>query len=96
MPTYISGPMTGKPDLNFPAFAAKATELRAAGIEVVNPAEITHIDGATWADYMRRDIVELMRCDAIHMLPGWGESKGARLEFWIAYQLGMRIEGALE
>ena len=37
---YIAGPMTGRPDLNFPAFHAAATTLRDAGFDVVNPAEI--------------------------------------------------------
>ncbi|MBP7610130.1 MAG: DUF4406 domain-containing protein, partial [Steroidobacteraceae bacterium] len=32
--------MSGRPDLNFPAFTAAATQLRAAGFEVVNPAEL--------------------------------------------------------
>lgn len=38
---YLAGPMTGYPDLNFPAFHAAAKSLRAAGYEVVNPAELT-------------------------------------------------------
>ncbi|WP_319942079.1 DUF4406 domain-containing protein [Pseudomonas quasicaspiana] len=37
---YISGPMTGLPDFNFPAFAAEANRLRGLGFDVVNPAEI--------------------------------------------------------
>ena len=36
---YVSGPMSGLPDLNFPAFHAAAAELRALGHTVVNPAE---------------------------------------------------------
>ncbi|MCW5236165.1 DUF4406 domain-containing protein [Verminephrobacter eiseniae] len=34
---YISGPMSGLPDLNFAAFHAKARRLHALGCEVVNP-----------------------------------------------------------
>jgi hypothetical protein len=41
---YLSGPMTGLPDLNFPAFNAAASALRAKGLNVINPAEI-NIDG---------------------------------------------------
>lgn len=37
---YISGPITGMPDLNFPAFHAAAAALRAAGYTVTNPAEL--------------------------------------------------------
>ena len=37
---YCAGPMTGLPELNFPAFHAEAARLRAFGYEVINPAEI--------------------------------------------------------
>lgn len=37
---YISGPMTGLPDFNFPAFHDAAARLRERGHEVANPAEI--------------------------------------------------------
>ena len=39
---YLSGPMTGLPDLNFPAFHAAADKLRSQGVQVVNPAEPDH------------------------------------------------------
>jgi len=98
MPTYISGPMTGQPENNVPAFNAKAAELRAAGVEVVNPVEVcAHLPpDACWRDFMRGDIVALMGCNSIHMLPGWWRSEGARLEWWLALKLGMKIEGAAE
>ena len=92
--TYISGPMTGLPELNFPAFHLKAKELRAEGRAVVNPAEIDEAPGRPWHEYMRKDIRLLMDCDTIHMLPGWENSKGARLELHIARELGMKVEGA--
>lgn len=38
---YISGPMSGLPDLNFPAFNAAAQQLRELGLDAVNPADIT-------------------------------------------------------
>lgn len=37
---YLSGPMTGLPELNFPAFAAMTANLRADGHTVTNPAEL--------------------------------------------------------
>lgn len=90
MKTYISGPMTGLPDLNFPAFFAAAEKLRAQGRNIVNPAE-DDTPGLEWHQYLREDIRALVDCSAIHMLPGWELSKGARLELHIAEQLGMAI-----
>ena len=102
---YIAGPMSGIPDLNFPAFHAKAAELRAAGYVVINPAEIN--GGADelvacasmtpeelqahWQKCMRKDITELCTCDGIAMLDGWTRSKGATLEHHVARSLGLLV-----
>lgn len=88
---YISGPMTGLPDFNYPAFKAAAELLRAKGIEVENPAENPIPDCGSWAGYMRFALVQICRCDAVFMLPGWEKSKGARLELHVAQQLGLQV-----
>lgn len=90
---YLSGPMTGLPDLNFPAFATMTESLRAGGHAVTNPAELNP-DGGSWNDCMRRDIAALMECDTVATLPGWVHSKGARLEVLIAQSLGMTVVDA--
>lgn len=88
---YIAGPMTGIPLLNFPAFHAEAAKLRAKGFEVVNPAEVNPDHAIPWAQCMRRDIAELVTCDAIRLLQGWESSKGATLEHHIAERLELRV-----
>jgi len=88
---YVAGPMTGIKNLNFPAFHAEAGRLRALGYEVVNPAEINSDPNAKWADCMRADIPELLKCDGIALLPGWQLSRGASLEHRIATDLGMTV-----
>ena len=88
---YISGPMTGLPDLNFPAFHAAARQLRDLGYTVRNPAEVGEEPGKTWEDYMRKDIRLLCECDTILLLPGWENSKGAHLELHIAHRIGMKV-----
>lgn len=88
---YVAGPMTGKPDLNFPVFHAAAAALRAEGWEVVNPAEINADPSAGWHDCMRADIKQLVDCHAVLMLPGWEWSKGASLEHHIAQRLEMQV-----
>lgn len=88
---YVAGPMTGLPHLNFPAFHAAAAELRAAGHHVENPAEINADPNAAWSDCMRADIARLVTCDAVHVLPGWENSRGASLEVHIARALGIEV-----
>lgn len=87
---YLAGPMTGLPEHNYPAFFAAAAVLRNEGLEVINPADYGVVDGWDWADYMRRGLSLLSGCSEIVMLPGWSQSKGARLELFFADQLGMK------
>lgn len=90
--TYIAGPMTGLPEFNYPAFAAAAKVLRDKGVDAVSPAELD--DGSTgksWDYYMRLGLRALLDCDEMVLLPGWEDSRGARLERQVAEALGMRI-----
>lgn len=96
MKIYVAGPMTGLPDLNFPAFHEAARILRAAGHEVVNPAEINADPTAGWVDCMRADIRELVTCEAICLLPGWEKSRGAILESVIARELDFEVVSLTE
>ena len=96
MTIYLSGPISGLPDLNRPAFAQAAAHLRALGWLVINPHELEHAAPSGWADYMRVDLAAMMTADAILMLPGWEDSRGARLELTLARDLEMRIYYRLE
>jgi len=87
---YISGPMSGLPELNFPAFRAEADRLRALGYDAVNPAEIN--EGETdWHTCLKTDLRELLTCDAVALLPGWLDSKGAHLEVHVAHRVGISV-----
>lgn len=88
---YVSGPMTGLPALNFPAFMAAALQLRGLGFEAINPAELNPDPGKSWAECMRVDIKALMDCEGVALLPGWLDSKGARVEYDLAQTLGMEV-----
>lgn len=93
---YLSGPMSGLPGLNRPAFDAAAARLRAQGFQVVVPHDLApeRITGETDADYYERcleaDLAELETCQAIYQLPGWQDSRGARREHVRAQELGVR------
>ena len=79
---YVSGPMSGLPESNYPAFNHAAARLRAMGYSVENPAECYW--QPTWLAYMRIAVAKLARCDAIVMLPGWEASRGAKVEHALA------------
>lgn len=83
---YISGPMSGCPNLNFPAFHAAAERLRSLGARVINPAESVQHSSWSWADYMLQDLamITLRRPCLIATLEGWPKSKGAQLEVMFA------------
>ena len=91
MRIYVSGPMSGLPEDNHPAFHAETARLRGLGYEVVNPAELHPAGRGSWAGYLRVDLQHLVTCEVVSLLPGWDRSRGAQLEFTVAEQLGMAI-----
>ena len=88
---YLSGPMSGRPELNFPAFHAVAETLRSKGLSVTNPAEIKPEGEPSWSSCMRADIKAMLDCCTVALLPGWDDSKGANIEARLALNLGMRV-----
>jgi hypothetical protein len=132
---YIAGPMSGLPQFNFPLFIAAAEALRAAGFDIVSPAETDPEDvrqvamgspdgkydasgkvgHETWGDMLARDVKMLADgictgaedfddklgntltrdlyapIDGIVFLPGWENSKGARLEAFVGILTGKRF-----
>lgn len=104
---YVAGPMTGYPDYNFPAFFETAEALEDGGWRVYNPAAHDldvhgSLEAATAAfkanpNRMLRDCLHwdlgviTDKCDAIFMLKGWENSKGARAEHATALALGLEI-----
>jgi hypothetical protein len=92
MKIYLSGPMSGIPEYNAPAFAAYAEKYRARGWEVVSPPEldVDHNDFA-YESCIKRDMRVLVDAgiQALYMLPGWQKSKGANLEKLLAELTGI-------
>lgn len=91
MKIYISGPMTGIPQYNSPAFFAAADTIALNGHEPINPAEHVTETDKPWEWFMRKDLRLLLDADAVCLLPGWALSPGATLEAHVALSLGMRL-----
>lgn len=97
---YISGKITGTTDY-YDRFANTERKLYKSGFNVVNPVrktehlvskhEALNLPHPEWSDYMRECMLAIAGCDTIYMLKGWEDSKGARLEHHIAWELGMDI-----
>ena len=97
---YIAGPMRGLPDFNYPKFNQYAEAHRAVGWYVANPVEIgadygtpeqINADPALLAAVMAAELHALETCDAIYLLDGWQNSKGARKELATAIAYGLKI-----
>lgn len=99
MKVYISGPIAGFPiDERRQLFGAAALEIKNTGHTPINPFDIPTWGKCncpaylhTWSCYLRSDIIEMLKCDAIYMLPGWENSHGARLELNVASACGLTV-----
>jgi hypothetical protein len=91
---YISGQISGlEPEDAESTFNKMEKTLRAQGYSVVNPTRlgIEDVSGKGWDYYMKKGIKLLLDCDAIYMLQNWTKSRGARIEWKLAYDLDMTI-----
>lgn len=104
MKVYLSGAMSNQPDGGEAAFTEAAAYLRAEGHEVISPLEMDvdrgleevnprNVPEKLWQECLADDLRVI--CDptveAIVVLPGWQDSRGAALEVYVAQQLGKPI-----
>jgi hypothetical protein len=88
--------MTGMPEFNYPAFHGAAAAWRDQGFTVLSPAE--NFDGdltLSHATYLRAALAQVISADAIALLPGWRNSKGARVEARVAAVIDLQFFDAL-
>ena len=97
MKIYISGKISGT-DLTETRkrFTAVAKAMKRLDYEPVNPLENGLTEHDSWEAHMLKDIADLLHCNAIYMLQGWKDSKGACIEHYIATEIGMPIMYEIE
>lgn len=93
MKIYLSGPMKGYPQSNYPLFHSVTAKLRAKGHVVYNPAEFKHNEEIfplrkAFAEYCKFICEE---ADAIYLLPGWEKSLGVSAELALAKNCKLEI-----
>jgi len=89
---YISGPMSGRPEFNYPAFEAASKVLQHEGYAVLSPAD--NFGGNTTLErelYMEQDIRNVLSADRVVVLKGWHKSPGALLEVAVAHECGIPV-----
>ena len=97
VPYYLSGPMSGYPDFNFPEFEFYCSVLREAGITVQSPHEIDHHEtpesrgSLPYEVYMQAALDLMEGCKGIILMPGWPQSTGACREISRSIDLGMPV-----
>jgi hypothetical protein len=98
---YISGKLSAGNIRENTSIARKAAvKLWELGYTVICPHLNTidfHVDcDIDYTDYIEGDLVIIDRCDAILMLPGWQESRGALVEHYYAKEKGKKIFFSIE
>ena len=97
MKIYISGKISGTDLTETRArFASVAKAMKRLGYEPVNPLENGLSEHDSWETHIAKDIADLLQCKAIYMLQDWQESKGARIEHYIATEIGIPITYEIE
>lgn len=96
MKIYIAGKISGLVyEDAYCAFVEAEQVLKRLGHEAVNPMRENGLaeDGTEhpWAQYMKRVIPHLLRCDGIYLLQNWRDSRGAKIESQLARDLEMKV-----
>ena len=89
---YISGAITGT-DNYIERFARAERKLIEQSYEAVNPAQMLSLlpISTTHKEYMVVSYALMDICDAIYLMNGWKNSKGATMEYDYALEKGLTI-----
>tara|TARA_Y100000310_G_C20553780_1_gene749479 strand:- start:23 stop:346 length:324 start_codon:yes stop_codon:yes gene_type:complete len=85
---YLSGPISDNPEA-VELFEEGEQDVLLWAEEVLNPMVLGEVE--EWPLVMREAITLMLEADAVYMLRGWGASKGAILERFLAQELEIPV-----
>lgn len=89
---YIAGKIGNLPKEEYEAnFKNGKEEVYKLGYFPVSPIELPHSHNKTYSAYMKEDLTEMLKCDAVYCLSNWRHSPGATVEINLALFVGMEI-----
>jgi hypothetical protein len=96
---YISGKISGEriqeAKLKFQIaqdnIMCNLKEFKGKEITIINPTKLGLTFKDSWLKCMIISIWYLLECNSIYMLKDWRDSRGAKIEFWIAVVLNYKI-----
>jgi hypothetical protein len=89
---YIAGKIGDLPEAEYKAnFENAKAEVLQMGYEPVSPVDLPHKHGRTWSDYMREDLTEMLKCEAVYAMRNWRQSPGATIEINTALSVGLNV-----
>lgn len=95
---YIAGAITGISQNNIQAFRNAEEYLNqiVPDKKIVVPHDVVdeYGDKTEWehGDFMRATLKEMVTCDCAIFIPGWKESKGAKMEYDVCISVGIPVK----
>lgn len=90
MRLYLCGPISQNPGYR-EEFKFVAEILEEAGHTVCNPVDLAD-ESEDWKVIMKKDLIQMLQCDAVAIVHTHHPSQGQALEMHIANQLGMKCQ----
>lgn len=92
MKCYIAGKIGNLPIEEYTEkFENAKNEVSLMGFIPVSPIDLPHEHNKAWESYLKEDITEMLKCDAVYALRCWKDSPGANIEIELAQDLQMHI-----